>query len=131
MTKRVQLIRHDNAGASAFAGKLGEIAVNTGNKSLHVHDGINAGGTEQARADLVNVAVAAVGNAGKMSAQQSVELAQALIDIAANLVLIQSNDVDIAARASLIVPATVGNVPTLDAAGSKRRGRCSFGIPMP
>ena len=103
MTKRVQLIRHDNAGASAFEGKLGEIAVNTGNKSLHVHDGINAGGTELSRADLVNVAVAAAGNAGKMSAQQSVELAQALLDIAANLVLIQSNDVDIAANLAAIL----------------------------
>lgn len=102
MTKRVQHVRHDNAGSAAFLGKLGEITVNTGNKAAHVHDGINAGGTELARADLVNVAVAAAANAGKMSAQQAVELAQALIDIVANTAAITSNDVDIAANAALI-----------------------------
>ena len=122
MTKRVQLIRHDNAGSNTFLGRIGEITINTGNKSIHVHDGVSEGGTEQARADLNNVAVASSLNAGKMSAQQAVELAQALvdivanaaleasnhttnsnliaqniIDIAANLVAIQSNDTDIAA----------------------------------
>jgi len=133
MTKRVQLVRHDNAGANAFIGKLGEITVNTGNKSIHVHDDVNAGGTEQARADLVNVAVAASGNAGKMSAQQASDLAQALLDIVTNTTNITSNDGEIAtnivditdlqnSRANKIVPAAVGNVASLDAAGDLTDG---------
>ena len=150
MTKRVQLIRHDNAGANAFLGKLGEIAVNTGNKSLHVHDGINQGGEELARADLVNVAVATAANVGKMSAQQAAELAQALLDIVQNTTDITSNDVDIAAnvvniaanlaailsndtdignlqttqatKADKLVPATTNNVAVLDAAGNLADG---------
>jgi len=96
MTKRVQLVRHDNAGSSTFQGKLGEITVNTGNKSLHVHDGINEGGSELARADLVNVAVATAANVGKMSAQQAAELAQALLDIVTNAGDISTNAADIA-----------------------------------
>ena len=133
MTKRVQRVRHDNAGSAAFLGKIGEITVNTGNKSLHVHDGINEGGTEQARADLVNVAVATAANVGKMSAQQAAELAQALLDIVQNTTDITSNDVDIAvnlasigafqsSRANKIVPATVDNVAVLDAAGDLADG---------
>lgn len=102
MTKRVQLVRHDNAGANAFLGKIGEITVNTGNKSVHVHDGINEGGTEQARADLSNVAVATSSNVGKMSAQQAGELVQALLDIITNAGNITSNDTDIAANLAAI-----------------------------
>jgi len=136
MTKRVQHVRHDNAGSAAFLGKIGELTVNTGNKSVHVHDGINEGGTEQARADLVNVAVATAGNVGKMSAQQAAELAQALLDIvtnasgvAANLAAILTNDTDItnlqntqATKADKLVPATTNNVAVLDAAGNLADG---------
>jgi len=106
MTKRVQLVRHDNAGSAAFQGKIGEITVNTGNKSVHVHDGINEGGTEQARADLNNVAVATASNVGKMSAQQAAELAQALLDIVTNAGNITSNDTDIATNIANILTNT-------------------------
>lgn len=115
MTKRVQLVRHDNAGAQLFLGKEGECTVNTGNKSLHVHDGINQGGTELARADLVNVSVATSGNAGKMSAQQAAELAQALIDIEANN--INNTNLD-NTKADKVVAATANNVAKLDANGN-------------
>lgn len=122
MTKRVQLVRHDNAGTQLFLGKLGELTVNTGNKSVVVHDGINLGGTEQARADLNNVAVAAASNAGKMSAQMSVDLAQALLDIVTNATNIASNDTDITAlqtgKADKLVPATANNFAMLDASGN-------------
>ncbi|HFD32027.1 MAG TPA: hypothetical protein ENJ28_04865 [Gammaproteobacteria bacterium] len=121
MTKRVQLVRHDNAGTQLFLGKLGELTVNTGNKSVVVHDGINLGGTEQARADLVNVPVAAAGNAGKMSAQMSVDLAQALLDIVTNATDIASNDTDILnlqnTKANKLVPATTNNFAMLNASG--------------
>lgn len=122
MTKRVQLVRHDNAGTQLFLGKIGELTVNTGNESVIVHNGIDQGGVEQARADLNNVAVATVGNAGKMSAQMSVDLAQSLIDIVTNTTNITSNDVDILAlqtvKADKIVPATVNNYASLDANGN-------------
>ncbi len=55
MTKRVQILRYTDAATSAFVGRVGELSVNLTNKSLVVHDGINAGGQEQARVDFVNV----------------------------------------------------------------------------
>lgn len=97
MTKRVQRVRHDNAGAQLFLGKLGEITVNTGNKSAHVHDGVNAGGTEQARADLDNVSVATTSKAGKMSTSQVATLN---------------------ASAAAASPSTADNLAELDANGN-------------
>jgi hypothetical protein len=47
MTKRVQRVRHDTAGADAFTGLLGEITVNTDTYGLRVHDGATAGGGAQ------------------------------------------------------------------------------------
>ena len=44
MSKRVQCIRHDNAGANLFTGREGEITVNTTNYELRVHDGVSVGG---------------------------------------------------------------------------------------
>jgi len=55
MTKQVQRRRGTAAQHSSFTGAEGEISVNTTNKSVHVHDGLTAGGIEAARADLANV----------------------------------------------------------------------------
>ena len=55
MTKQVQRRRGTAAQHTSFTGAEGEISVNTTNKSVHVHDGVTAGGVEAARADLGNV----------------------------------------------------------------------------
>jgi hypothetical protein len=96
MAKRVQLIRHNTAGADAFLGKVGEMTVDTDRDELRLHDEITAGGVSIARADLANVNDATTAVAGKMPASAVVQLAQALIDIIANDAAIVSNDADIA-----------------------------------
>lgn len=55
MTKRVQRRRGTTAQHASFTGVEGELTVNTTNKSVHVHDGVTAGGIQMARADLTNV----------------------------------------------------------------------------
>ena len=55
MTKQVQRRRGTATQHTSFTGAEGEISVNTTNKSVHVHDGVTAGGVEAARADLSNV----------------------------------------------------------------------------
>lgn len=53
-TKRVQFRRGTNAEHSTFTGAVGEITVNTTNKSAHVHDGVQPSGYELLRVDLIN-----------------------------------------------------------------------------
>ena len=60
MTKQVQRRRGTATQHTSFTGAEGEISVNTTNKSVHVHDGVTAGGVEAARADLSNVSEADV-----------------------------------------------------------------------
>ena len=67
MPKRVQRLGHPSAQAQLFLGLAREITVDTTNKSLRVHDGINAGGFEMARADVSNVPAATGNNNGMMS----------------------------------------------------------------
>ena len=55
MTKQVQRRRGTATQHTSFTGAEGEISVNTTNKSIHVHDGVTAGGIEGARADMTNV----------------------------------------------------------------------------
>ena len=55
MTKQVQRRRGTATQHTSFTGAEGEVSVNTTNKSVHVHDGVTAGGIEGARADLTNV----------------------------------------------------------------------------
>jgi hypothetical protein len=55
MTKQVQRRRGTASQHTSFTGAEGELSVNTTNKSVHVHDGVTAGGVEAARADLGNV----------------------------------------------------------------------------
>ena len=55
MTKQVQRRRGTDSQHTSFTGADGELSVNTTNKSVHVHDGVTAGGVEAARADLDNV----------------------------------------------------------------------------
>ena len=63
MTKQVQRRRGTSSQHTSFTGAEGEISVNTTNKSVHVHDGITAGGVEAARADLGNVSDANLNSA--------------------------------------------------------------------
>lgn len=44
MVKRVQIVRHDPAGAAAFVGRVGEVTAETGTEQLRLHDGVTAGG---------------------------------------------------------------------------------------
>lgn len=44
MAKRVQLIRHTTAGATAFTGFVGEVTALTDAVELRLHDGVTAGG---------------------------------------------------------------------------------------
>ena len=63
MTKQVQRRRGTATQHTSFTGAEGEISVNTTNKSVHVHDGVTAGGVEAARADLSNVSDANLNSA--------------------------------------------------------------------
>ena len=54
MPTQLQLRRGTNSEMSSFTGAVGELTVNTTNKSLHLHDGSTAGGIEFARVDLSN-----------------------------------------------------------------------------
>lgn len=54
MATQVQFRRGTKPQHTSFTGVIGEVTVNTTNKSLHVHDGTTAGGFEAARADLSN-----------------------------------------------------------------------------
>lgn len=106
MAKRVQLIRHNQAAADAFTGLQGEVTIDTTNKELRVHDSLTVGGLGTARKDLANVADATASNAGKMTALQVTQLAQALLDIAANTTNISNNDTDIATNVANIATNT-------------------------
>src|SRR5210317_1866663 len=55
MAKLLRLRRGTDPQHTTFTGAEGEVTVNTTNDSLHVHDGVTAGGTELAKADLSNV----------------------------------------------------------------------------
>lgn len=70
MAKRVQLFRGTASVVAATIIKAGELMANLSGKTVHLGDGTTPGGTELARADLVNVADATAGNAGKMTAAQ-------------------------------------------------------------
>ena len=54
MATQIQFRRGTKVQHNAFTGADGEVTVDTTNLSLHVHDGITAGGFESARADLSN-----------------------------------------------------------------------------
>ena len=55
MPTEVQLRRGTTVQHESFTGALGEVTVNTTKKTIVVHDGSTAGGTEIAKADLSNV----------------------------------------------------------------------------
>lgn len=46
MAKQIQLRRGTSAQNDTFTGAIGEVTVDTTNKTLRVHDGTNAGGTK-------------------------------------------------------------------------------------
>lgn len=86
MAKRVQIVGHASGAAQVFLGRAREITVDQGNNSIRVHDAINAGGTELARADLNNVLTASASNHGKMSAQQAADLVAVIAGLAAEII---------------------------------------------
>lgn len=106
MAKRVQLVRHDSAGAAAFTGFIGEITVNTSNNSLIVHNAVTPGGFEQARANLSNVSAATVSGAGKMTAAQVSELTTATAGVATNVADIATINTNTFPASGLIVGTT-------------------------
>ena len=52
--RRVQLRRGTTAENTAFTGAVGEITIDTDNKSIRVHDNDQAGGFDLMRADMSN-----------------------------------------------------------------------------
>jgi Chaperone of endosialidase/Major tropism determinant N-terminal domain len=54
MATQVQFRRGTAVQHASFTGAVGELTVNTTNKSAHIHDGTTSGGFELARADLSN-----------------------------------------------------------------------------
>lgn len=55
MAKELRLRRGNAATTALFVGADSEVTVNSDNHSIHVHDGLSAGGFELARVDLTNV----------------------------------------------------------------------------
>lgn len=53
MSRQIQIRRGTAAENNAFTGAIGEVTMDTTNKTLRVHDGATAGGTEMARKDIV------------------------------------------------------------------------------
>ncbi len=74
MVKRVQIVGHTQPTADTFIGFDREITVDQTDKTVNVHDGINAGGSALATADLLNVAAATPSVAGKMAAADKTKL---------------------------------------------------------
>jgi phage-related minor tail protein len=56
MSIQVQFRRGSNTQSDAFTGALGEVTVDTTNKTLRVHDGTTQGGTTIAKKDDVDSA---------------------------------------------------------------------------
>ena len=55
MPTQIQLRRGTDTQNAGFTGLAGEVTVNNTRKSLHVHDGVTAGGAELLRVDLSNL----------------------------------------------------------------------------
>lgn len=55
MSKRIQLRRGTDTENNAFTGAVGEVTVDTTNKTLRVHDGTTVGGTALARTNQLPV----------------------------------------------------------------------------
>ena len=53
MSRQIQIRRGSATENNAFTGAIGEVTMDTTNKTLRVHDGTTAGGIETARKDLV------------------------------------------------------------------------------
>jgi hypothetical protein len=63
-TTQLQLRRGNTAQTAIFTGAVGEVTVNTQKKTLIVHDGVTAGGTEIALQAYASAAYHAANNAG-------------------------------------------------------------------
>jgi hypothetical protein len=91
MSSELRLRRGTNTEHGSFVGANTEITANTTNKSIHIHDGITAGGFEIARADLNNVsnsAFAAKATAAGVSGGGGATVATISAATAANPVVI-------------------------------------------
>jgi len=82
MAKRVQRYRVSSTVMATLVGLTGELVVNLTRNSVHVHDGVTAGGFELARADVSNVPDASASAAGRMSTALFNELKTATAAIA-------------------------------------------------
>lgn len=60
MATQIQFRRGTAAQHASFTGAVGELTVNTTNKSAHIHDGTTSGGFELARINLSNVSNSSV-----------------------------------------------------------------------
>jgi len=67
MTKRVQRFCLDSATMATFIGLVRELIINTTRNSVHLHDGVTAGGVEIMRADASNGNLATSLKAGLLS----------------------------------------------------------------
>ena len=67
-TTQLQLRRGNTAQTAIFTGAVGEVTVDTQKKTLIVHDGVTAGGTEIALQVYANAAYHAANNAGSTAA---------------------------------------------------------------
>lgn len=67
MVKRVQRYGLTSGAMAAFTGLVRELIVNTTRNSIHVHDGVTAGGVETMRADGTNGSLATSGAQGLLS----------------------------------------------------------------
>lgn len=111
MAKRVQHIGHNSAAADQFTGLDREITLDTTNKTVRVHDGVNKGGFALALASLSNVADATTTAAGKMSAAQVSQLDAATAGVSTNAANIATNVSDIATNAANIA-TNAANIST-------------------
>lgn len=128
MAKRVQRYRVSGLSMATLVGKLGELIVNLTNNSVHLHDGVTAGGFELARADVANVQNATSSQAGRMTAAQVQELTNATAAIAAETAarIAAVSAVD-AAKVNIIASPTVGRAVAVASGGQLSQQAPQFG----
>ena len=77
MSIQVQFRRGSNTQSDAFTGALGEITVDTTNRTLRVHDGISLGGTTLAKSAEVQTAFNAANNEAGVNNTQNTNITAA------------------------------------------------------
>jgi hypothetical protein len=124
MAKRVQRYRVSSTVMAGIIGPVGELIVNLTNNSLHVHDGVLAGGYELGRADGNNMNLATSVQNGLMTTTQVNQLAANTVDIAANTANIATILTD---KMDIIAAPTVNRAVAVAAGGQLAQQTPSFG----